>query len=49
MLNQSRITMSEVKVYFSPVGEVPWYTPTLGEQVAAKGERSLPKQQSPLP
>lgn len=41
--------MSEVKAYFSPADEVLWYTPTLGEQVATKGEVSLPKQQLPLP
>lgn len=40
--------MSEVKAYFNPLDEVLWYTPTLGEQVAAKGEGSLPKQQSSL-
>lgn len=49
MLNQSFITLSEMKVYFSPVDEVLWYTPTLGEQDATKGEGSLPKQQAPLP
>lgn len=41
--------MSDVKAYFSPVGEVLWYPLTLGEQVAATGEDSLPKQQLSLP
>lgn len=49
MLNQSRITMPEVKAYFSPGDEVLWYTPTPSEQVATRGESSLPKEQSPLP
>lgn len=37
--------MSDVKAYFSPIGEVLWYPPTLDEHVAATGADSLPKQQ----